>query len=114
MSASAVMRNPPKKRPGQGMSPRVFRGKLLDVHATAELLGCSEKVIRARASRGLVPCRYWGGRLLFLRNELELFMERLAGVRLEEALGNLRIRAGGSADDRLSTGTPLVVPQTRL
>ncbi len=102
MSATAVMRQPPRKRPGQGTGPRVFRGKLLDVHATAELFGCSEKVIRARASRGLLPCRYWGGRLLFLRNEVELFMERFPGVKLDEALSNLKIRTGRSADDGVS------------
>ncbi len=60
------MRRPPRKRKGQGSGPRRLNGVVLDVPAAAELLGATEKVVRARAARGLLPWRRWGGRILFL------------------------------------------------
>ena len=37
-----------------------------------------------------------GGRIVFLKTELEQFLESLDGVKLEQALANLRSRAGAS------------------
>ena len=53
---------------------------------------------RARVARRTVPFRRLGGRILFVRAELIRFMECLDGVKLDEALSNLRIRTGGSAE----------------
>lgn len=87
------MRRPPRKRKGQGSGPRRLNGAVLDVAAAAELLGATEKAVRARAARGLLPWRRWGGRILFLREEMLGFVVALPGVTLQQALENIRARA---------------------
>ncbi len=87
------MRRPPRKRKGQASGPRRLNGAVLDVPAAAELLGATENVIRARAARGLLPWRRWGGRILFLREEMLGFVAALPGVTLQQALENIRARA---------------------
>lgn len=66
----------------------------MDVATLARRFGVTEKFIRARASRGLLPARRWGGRLIFLEDEINRFLEALPGVGVEEALANVRVRRG--------------------
>jgi hypothetical protein len=72
--------------------PRRLKGAVLDLRATAEELGITEKMATARAARGLIPSRLWGGRRVVLRHELAEFLSRLPGVGLEEALANVQKR----------------------
>jgi excisionase family DNA binding protein len=65
---------------------------LLDVRNAALLIGCSEKSIRARISRKILPHRKLGKRVLFVREELEQFIRDLPGVTIEEAKSMLGIR----------------------
>ncbi|MBZ5499259.1 MAG: helix-turn-helix domain-containing protein [Acidobacteriia bacterium] len=69
---------------------------MLDVAGAAELLGVTEKVIRARAARMLLPHRRWGGRLVFVRKEIEEFFQSLPGCSKDAALQNVEARRGGS------------------
>ncbi|MCI0371430.1 MAG: helix-turn-helix domain-containing protein [candidate division NC10 bacterium] len=87
------MRRLPRKQKGQASGPRRLDGTVLDVAAAAELLGVTEKLVRARAARGLLPWRRWGGRVLFLREELLAFMGALPGVSVQQALENVGARA---------------------
>jgi excisionase family DNA binding protein len=73
---------------------RSFRGELLDVRGAAELLGTSEKTIRARVARQLIPFRRLGSRIVFRRHELETFLDDLPGVSIEAARENLAMRPG--------------------
>jgi hypothetical protein len=41
-----------------------------------------------------MPHRRLGGRIFFLRTELEAWLETLNGVTLDEALENLKVRRG--------------------
>ena len=83
---------PPKKRAGQGKGPRRINGASMDVDSGAAFLGWTPKRLRNQASRGLVPYRREGGRIIFLRAELEAYLARLPGVTLEEALANVGTR----------------------
>lgn len=58
----------------------------------AERLGCTEKTVRTRAARGLLPYRKWAGRIIFDVAEVEEFLRKLPGVTVEEALQNLEER----------------------
>lgn len=87
--------SPPQKRPGQAHGRRSFNGELLDVSAAATFLGSSEKVVRARVARRLLPFRRFGGRIVFLRKDMEAFIADLPGCTLEEAQQNLAVRSGG-------------------
>ena len=93
------------------LGPRRIDGAMMDIGRGAAFLGLPPKAARARIERGTLPYRRLGGRIVFLRRELERFLESLDGVTLDEALSNLRISAGGSADDGPTTSTPLVVPK---
>ena len=77
---------PPPKKAGQATGPRRFAGEVLDVHEAAALLGASEKVVRARVARRLLPFRRSGGRIVFLREELLEFYRQLPGCTLMEAM----------------------------
>jgi hypothetical protein len=70
---------------------------MLDVHGAARLTGDTEKGIRAKIARGILPYRRLGGRVVFLRAELLAFLERLPGVRLEDALANVETRLENGA-----------------
>jgi hypothetical protein len=76
------------------MNRRSYDGALLDVASASVLLGCSEKTLRARASRRLVPFVRFSGRVLFRRGELEKFLETLDGCTTEEAIANISARQG--------------------
>jgi hypothetical protein len=84
---------PPTKRAGKHR--RRFAGEVLDVTAVADMFGTTDKVIRARVARGLIPHRRWGGRIVFLKSELLAFLSRLEGVTPDEALAS--IAQGGGA-----------------
>lgn len=72
---------------------RSYNGQLLDVAAASELLGCSERALRARIARRLIPYRRFSGRIVFVRSELEAFLMNLPGVTLAEAQNNLVMRS---------------------
>lgn len=69
-------------------------GILLDVKAAALMLNCSEKAVRTRVSRQLLPFKRLGSRILFRRDELEQFIASLPGVSLQEAKHNIAMRSG--------------------
>jgi hypothetical protein len=83
---------PPRKQNGQALGPRRLDGLIADVATIARELGDSEKGIRAKVARGLLPHRRLGGRVIFVRAELEGFLRRLPGVSADEALANIAHR----------------------
>ncbi len=85
-------RMPPIKKAGQGLGPRRVNGLLLDVHTGAALLGAKEKVARGLVSRRLIPFKRLGGRIYFVRAELEAYIAALEGCSLDEALVNMKER----------------------
>ena len=91
---SATRQNPPKKKPGQGKGPRTISGLALDVRQASAFLGMSEKTLRGQVSRGLVPYRRLSARIIFLRPELEAWLQTLDGCNLEEANNNQMARCG--------------------
>lgn len=74
--------------------PRDAQCLMVDVKAAALVLGCSEKAIRTRVSRQLLPFKRLGSRILFRRDELEQFLASLPGVSLQEAQHNVAMRSG--------------------
>jgi hypothetical protein len=64
---------------------RTIDGELLDVRGAAAPLGVTEKTLRARVSRHQVPFRVWGARVVFVRAELEKFLDELPGNTLDES-----------------------------
>ncbi|MDA2911411.1 helix-turn-helix domain-containing protein [Nitrospiraceae bacterium AH_259_D15_M11_P09] len=80
--------SPPPKQAGKATGPRRFNGQVLDVHEAAALLGASEKFVRARVARRLLPFRQSGpgSRILFLRDELLEFYRQVPGCTLTEAM----------------------------
>ncbi|GEM_PF-838106 len=86
-------RQPPRKQRGQCLGQRRLAGEILDARTAAALFGGTERLWYSRAARGIVPFRRWGGRLVFLRSELEsFFTETLPGVTLAEAKANIAAR----------------------
>ena len=83
---------PPKKQPGQARTPRRINGAFLDVASAAAKMGYSEKQVRGEVARGVLPHRWFGGRLVFLEEELTDFQQRLPGVTVDQALKNLAKR----------------------
>jgi hypothetical protein len=70
-----------------------FQGEILDVTSAATFLGISEKSLRARVARRMIPFKRWGGRVCFLRGELLDFLRNLDGCHIDEALQNGRERS---------------------
>lgn len=86
-------RTPPTKQPGQAQTPRRFDGEVMDVHACArDYFKGSEATVWSRKRRGLLPYRKYGGRIIFLRSELEQFFAQLPGVSVDEAIENIEAR----------------------
>ena len=83
---------PPRRKPGMGKGPRVLNGAVLDVRNATLMLGGTEKRTRGQVSRHLIPFRQWGGRIVFLRTELEQWLASLPGCSLAEAQANLQAR----------------------
>ena len=92
MSPSTGRRKPPKKKKGQARGARTLDGAVMDVVHCGKYLGGSRGFVRARAERGLLPHRKWGGRLVFLRHEIDEFLDALDGVSVVEALENVEQR----------------------
>ena len=88
---------PPKKQAGQGVGPRRLNGTMKDVSTMATLLGTSEGKVRSAVARGLLPYRRWGGRVVFLEDDVHDFLAKLPGITAEEALANIVRRRGGGA-----------------
>ncbi len=76
------------------MNRRSYDGALLDVAAAAALLGTSERTVRGRVARRLLPFVRFSGRVLFRRADLETFLSTLDGCTTEEALTNIAARRG--------------------
>lgn len=85
-------RTPPKKQKGWGRGPRRIDGVCLDVRAGAMFLGGTEKQVRGLIARALIPYRRLGGRIIFLKPELEQWLSTLDGVTLDEAKHNQEAR----------------------
>ncbi len=83
---------PPHKKNGQAQKPRRFNGILMDVRGLASYLGTSEHCVRSRVRRREIPFKKMGGRLLFLKHEIDQYLEQLPGCDLEEAVQNLEAR----------------------
>ena len=83
---------PPRKKHGQARGPRRIDGAVLDVRCGSLFLGWSEKRTRGMIERRLLPFRKIGGRIVFIKSELEHWLASLEGCTLEEAQNNLRIR----------------------
>ena len=81
-----AQRKPPPRKTGQGKGPRRFTGNLLDVAGLAEEQGMTQNTIRARVERGVLPYRKWGGRIVFIRSEIEEYFQNLPGRSVNEAL----------------------------
>ena len=62
------------------------------MRSAAEFLGTTEKTVRARADRCLLPARRFGGRVVFVRAELVRFLEELPGVTTADAVENIKRR----------------------
>jgi len=58
--------------------------EIMDVSTLAIQLGTTEKAIRARVNRRTIPFRRWQGRIIFLRREVEQFLQTLPGCTAEE------------------------------
>lgn len=103
------MKSNPSRRPAQdpsatsahadGLSKKFTKretvsGEVLNVTSTAlEYFDGSQKAVRKGVERRLIPFRRRGGRIIFLRSELEQFFAALPGCRVEEALKNAMGRA---------------------
>lgn len=86
-------RRPPKKQPGQGCGHRSIDGLALDVRSASALCGFSEKQTRGLVARRLLPFRRLGGRIVFLKTELEAWLAALDGCTLDESAENRNRRA---------------------
>ena len=90
--ATAARKPPPRRKPGQGCGFRRIAGEALDVRGAATLLGYTEKALRSRVDRRLIPFRRDGRRIVFLRAELLEWLDTLPGCTAAEALQNLEAR----------------------
>jgi hypothetical protein len=87
-------RKPPRKLRGQCKGPRRISGQILDIHAASEMFGGTPGFWRSRIERRDVPFHRLGGRIVFIRSELERFFTELPGCSLEEAKIALMARRG--------------------
>jgi excisionase family DNA binding protein len=55
--------------------------KYLNTNEAALFLGRTPKAIRRMVERGQIPFRRWGKRIVFVREELEEFVNALPGMR---------------------------------
>jgi excisionase family DNA binding protein len=81
-----------RKRDRRIMRARLVNGALLDVRHAAQFLGVTEKTLRARVARRVVPFKRLGGRVVFVKADLEAFLSSLDGCTTHEALDNMRAR----------------------
>jgi hypothetical protein len=62
--------------------------EILNVASVAVFLGVTEKAVYAKVARRCIPFRRWGGKLIFVRRDIEEFLARLQGVQVHDALEN--------------------------
>src|SRR5262249_52481852 len=95
-----VIYRPPTKLPGQQNGRRRIGGSAggLDVAGTSggDFNG-AEKSGYGKVARREIPFKRLGGRLIFLKAELDRYFEALDGCTVEEALANDRRRRGEGA-----------------
>lgn len=68
--------------------------EILYVKDVSVMLNCSEKAVRRKVERRLIPFRRWGGRVVFCRKSLMAFLNGMPGCSEAEAQENLRLRNG--------------------
>ena len=66
----------------------VRHSEILNVASVAGFLGVTEKAVYAKVARRCIPFRKWGGKLIFVRREIEEFLAGLQGVEVHDALEN--------------------------
>lgn len=71
-----------------------MNGLALDVRTGSAFIGTTEKQTRGLIERRLIPFRRLGGRIVFIRTELEAWLQTLAGCTLDEARENQEVRCG--------------------
>lgn len=81
-----------------GKGPRTINGQHLDVRSLAELWGSTEHRIRHYVRLGYLPFRRLGGRLIFLRREIEQFEAQMPGRSIAEALDSIKALREGTAE----------------
>jgi excisionase family DNA binding protein len=65
---------------------------ILSVRQAAEFFGTTEKAIRRRIEGGKLPYRKMGTKVVFIKSDLERFVERLPGLSPRDAEANLRAK----------------------
>jgi excisionase family DNA binding protein len=65
---------------------------LLTIRDAADLLGFTEKAVRARVARQTIPFRRWGSRIYLRRSELSEFIRTLEGCEIGKATANVTKR----------------------
>ena len=53
---------------------------ILSVKQVAELLGCEQQAVYARVYRGALPAKRWGRKIVFIKKDLEEFLDALPPV----------------------------------
>ena len=82
-------RIPPKRQKGQGLGSRVIDGFVLNIPGAANFLGMTEKTLRGRIARRCLPVRHdLGGKVFFLREELEAHFRGCPGISVQESIEN--------------------------
>lgn len=76
----------------QGNRGRSMDGEILSVDSTARFLGVTPKTVYSHVYRRLIPFRKWGGRIVFLRRELQEYFQNLPGCKPEEAMKYEKLR----------------------
>ena len=61
----------------------------LTIPQVAKITGKTERATWLDVSRGKLPCRRWGRKVIVLRSELDAFLKGLPGVTAEEAAAKL-------------------------
>jgi hypothetical protein len=86
------MNDEPGKEPKTKRPPRRINGAGMDVTTCSVHCGWSEKKTWRLVDRKLIPFRRLGGRIIFLRAEIEQWLQGLDGCNLAEARNNLEQR----------------------
>ena len=94
-TTTAPRKPPPRKTKGKGKGPHVINGLALGVPEAAQFYGGTVKQTRGLIERQMIPFRRLGGRIIFLRSELEEWLATLPGVTLDEARANQEARRSG-------------------
>ncbi len=89
-----AMKKPLQKHPEQREDQQCLNSEIFNVEATAAFLGWSPKKVRSHVARRTIPFLRLGGRIIFRREDLRLYLDQLEGCTVEEALENERNRRG--------------------